>query len=282
MNENGWILLSRNLLKWGWFDKSEMVHLWIYLLLAANVEPKKWHGVTVERGQIITSVRKLSERLHLTTQQIRTALNRLQETDEINIQTTSQYTLITICNYSIYQNYDPTQQQTNNKPITIEQQTNNKPITTTKQLTINNNNNSLSPSRAREAETEKKFFEGNPTPLPTALATAPEEKEKSSAQKEKDFTPPTERQVKDFCQMNGLLHVNPVGFVAYYVSVGWTINGRPMRNWQAAAVNWNEREKQRIYQQQKTSSNGNSNNGPTRQPRHASIEPSRDARPEDF
>ena len=38
MNENGWILLSRNLLKWGWFDKSEMVHLWIYLLLAANVE----------------------------------------------------------------------------------------------------------------------------------------------------------------------------------------------------------------------------------------------------
>jgi biotin operon repressor len=280
MNENGWILLSRNLLKWGWFDKSEMVHLWIYLLLAANVESKKWHGVTVERGQIVTGRKKLKAATGISEQTIRTCLQRLQDTGEITIKSTKQYTLITICNYADYQDYDPNNQPTTNQQSTNNQPTTNQQLTTT--ITINNNNNSLSPTRAREAETRKNFFEGNPTPQPTALATATEEKEKSSAQKEKDFTPPTESQVKDFCQMNGLMNVNPVGFVAYYEAVGWAINGRPMKNWRAAAVNWNEREKQRIYQQQKTSSNGNLNNRQERATRHASCEPRTDVSADEF
>ena len=273
MNENGWICLWRKIVEWQWWSaNSDILKVFLYLLCKANTKDKKWRNIEVKRGQIVTSRQHLSLGTYLSERTVRTCLAHLQESGDIEIKTTNKYSIITICNYGTYQDIpDQTDQQT-------DQQTASKP-TTTKQLTINNNNNSLSPTRARE--TEKKFFEGNPTPQPTALATATEEKEKSSAQKEKDFTPPTERQVKDFCQMHGLIHVNPVGFVAYYVAVGWTINGRPMRNWQAAAVNWNEREKQRIYQQ-KTSSNGNSNNGQTRQPRHASIEPSRDARPEDF
>jgi biotin operon repressor len=236
----------------------------------------------VERGQIVTGRKKLKAATGISEQTIRTCLQRLQDTGAITIKSTKQYTLITICNYADYQDYDPNNQPTINQQPTNNQPTTNQQLTTTKQLTINNNNNSLSPSRAREAETEKKFFEGNPTPQPTALATAPEEKEKSSAQKEKDFTPPTESQVKDFCQMNGLMNVNPVVFVAYYEAVGWAINGRPMKNWRAAVVNWNEREKQRSYQQQKTSSNGNLNNRQERATRHASCEPRTDVSADEF
>ena len=275
MNGNGWILLSRKLLDWQWFDKAEMVKLWLYILLSANIEDKKWQGIEIKRGQLVTSVQHLTEALHLTTQQVRTALKRLQDGGEITTKTTNHFTLITICNFTIYQDYDPTQQQTNNKPITNKQQTNNKPITTTKQLTINNNN-TLSLTRARE-ENEKTFSQ-NGQPETSDLETETTEKEKSSAQKEKEFEPPTVQQVSDFCIMNGLTDVNPELFVAHYESTGWESNGRPLKNWRAAAIKWNIKGKQ----DKNSNSNGNYNNRQKGTTRHASLEPTNNIRPDEF
>lgn len=67
--EQGWIKLHRTLLKWEWYHDSKMVHLLVHLILKANHEDKRWRGIVIKRGQLATS----------------------------------QYHLITICNYDAYQ-----------------------------------------------------------------------------------------------------------------------------------------------------------------------------------
>jgi hypothetical protein len=64
---------------------------------------------------------------------VRTALKKLENTNEIIIKSTNKFTLITICKYCDYQSTENDVQQTNNKQITNKQQTNNKQITTTKE-----------------------------------------------------------------------------------------------------------------------------------------------------
>ena len=133
----GWIKIHRKILEWEWYDDCNVFRLFFHLLLTVNYEDKNWHGTTIQAGQIITSVDKLAGSLHLSTQQIRTAINKLKNTGEITSETTNKYTIITICNFAKYQSFESveqqTKQQTNNNQITNEQQTNNNQITTTKE-----------------------------------------------------------------------------------------------------------------------------------------------------
>ena len=132
----GWVRLYRDLQEWEWYTKSEMVHLYIHLLLSANHTPAKWQGVTIKCGQVVTSVAQLAQKTGLSVQTTRTCINRLKSTNEITVKTTKQYTLITICNYSRYIDKEPkSSKQTNkhsNKQLTNSQQTNNKQLTTNK------------------------------------------------------------------------------------------------------------------------------------------------------
>jgi len=102
-NESGWIKLHRSLLKWEWYDDINCSRLFIHLLLAANREPKSWRGLTIERGQKLTSRAKLSRETKLSERQIRTCLERLQSTNELTIKATKKETVITICKYDTYQ-----------------------------------------------------------------------------------------------------------------------------------------------------------------------------------
>jgi hypothetical protein len=134
INMEGWIKLYRKFSDWEWFNISEMVHLFIYLLLNANHEDGEWRGVNIQRGQILTGLKILNERTKISNQTLRTCLKRLEKTKEINIKVTNKYSIITICNYESYQDG---QQATNNQPN--KELTNNKQATN-KQLTTNNNN----------------------------------------------------------------------------------------------------------------------------------------------
>lgn len=130
MNEDkSFIVINRKILKWGWYDDINTKVLFLHLLLIANWEDKEWHGITVKRGQVITGRKKLSKETKLTEQQIRTALDKLISTNEITINTTNKYSVITINNYRKYQDYN----QRDNQNITNNQPTNNQQITTTKQ-----------------------------------------------------------------------------------------------------------------------------------------------------
>ena len=129
----GWIRIHRKFLDWEWFNKSEAVHLFMYLVLKANHKDGQWQGIDVKRGQFITSFGKVSTDTGISLQTIRTLLKKFEKTNEINIQTTNKFTIVTICKYECYQQEN---EQTNTQ-LTNKQQTTNNQLTTNK----NDNNN---------------------------------------------------------------------------------------------------------------------------------------------
>lgn len=148
----GWIKLHRKLLEWEWFNKSEMVHLFLYLLLKANYKTKQWEGSELQAGQVLISRDKVCSDIGITPQVFRTCIKRLISTNEITTESTNKYTLVTICNYSDYQDNkkDTNQQndQQNNQQSTNEQPANNQQITSIKK------DKNLSPTYASAHEAE--------------------------------------------------------------------------------------------------------------------------------
>lgn len=135
MNDNdcGWVKIHRKMLFWEWYDDNNMVRVFLHLILKANFEARNWRGTKIERGQLITSISELSRETNLSEMQVRTCLDKLLRSGEINKQTTNKFTKITICNYASYQQTEQTNNKQSNKQITNKQQTNNKQITTTKE-----------------------------------------------------------------------------------------------------------------------------------------------------
>lgn len=128
----GWIKLYRKFCEWEWYKVSEMVHLFIHILLSANREPGEWRGIKINRGQLITGRNSLSDSTGISQQTIRTCLNRLKSTSEITIKSTNKYSIITIIKYEDYQNINGvTNQQINQLPN--KQLTSNQPATNHKQ-----------------------------------------------------------------------------------------------------------------------------------------------------
>ena len=125
---SGWIKIHRKFLDWEWFNKSEAVHLFLYMVLKANHKDNKWQGNDVKRGQFISSLGNISSATGITIQQIRTILKKLEKTNEIKVKSTSQFTIVTICKYECYQD----EEEITNKPTTNHQQTTNKQSTTNK------------------------------------------------------------------------------------------------------------------------------------------------------
>lgn len=146
---DGWIKAHRSLLDWEWHTDPNMVSLWMHLLVLANFEDKRWKGMVIKRGQLVTSISRLSETTGISQQSLRTCLAKLEQTQEINKQTTNKFTIITILKYDSYQQYDCNENITTNKQLTNNQQTTNKQLTTTKERK-NNINNNINSAYARE------------------------------------------------------------------------------------------------------------------------------------
>jgi uncharacterized phage protein (TIGR02220 family) len=89
--------------------------------LKANIKEHSFENITVKRGQLVTSRKSLSESLGISEQSIRTSLKRLKSTNEITIETTRKYSIITVLNYNKYQ--DVTNTLTNNQPTANQQLT---------------------------------------------------------------------------------------------------------------------------------------------------------------
>src|SRR5690554_82743 len=106
--DNGWIKLHRRFSDWEWYNISEMVHLFIHLLVNANHKTAKWRGIEIQRGQIVTGLLALNSATGISIQKIRTCLKRLESTSEITLKSTNKYTIITICKYDSYQNENTT------------------------------------------------------------------------------------------------------------------------------------------------------------------------------
>ena len=105
-----YIKLHRKLLYSECFKKPEHLKLWIYCLLRANyADSDIFHGgkmVKVLRGSFITGRHKMSEDTGISERKIRTFLDSKKATKDLSIVATKQYSTITICNYSDYQDQE--------------------------------------------------------------------------------------------------------------------------------------------------------------------------------
>jgi hypothetical protein len=136
---NGYVKLHRQIVEWEWYADSNVFRIFLHLLISANFEDKKWQGVMIKRGQLATSIQHISDPLGISIQSVKTALEKLEKTGEILRQSTSKFTIITICKFDSYQGGFDVEQQTTNKPLTNEQQTTNKPLTNEQQQRKNDN-----------------------------------------------------------------------------------------------------------------------------------------------
>lgn len=104
----GWIKIDRCITEaQGYFgEKFNRPMCWIDLILLAQTEPKELAirgiKVSVERGQIATSVRELSYRWSLSAPTVMKRLNELANEGSIVVDKSNVVTIITIVNYESY------------------------------------------------------------------------------------------------------------------------------------------------------------------------------------
>lgn len=130
--KQGWIKLHRGFTDWEWYQDANATRLFLHLLLTANHKQAKWKGNTVGRGQLITSRDHLAQELGMTIQVVRTSLLKLKKAENVTIESTNRFTLITVCNYDTYQSEEDAINQPDNQRVTSKEPTDNKRITTNK------------------------------------------------------------------------------------------------------------------------------------------------------
>lgn len=167
MLESGYIKIHRSLLNWEWYSDINTKVVFLHLLLTVNYEDQKWQGITIKRGQRVSSYQKISTELKLSIQSVRTALAHLISTGEVTHETYPKYGVFTVINYDKYQTLtvNPTvNQQSTNSQLTVNQQSN--------QQSANNNGIKLRNKRKQESKKEEDDARaredeyGNPLPDP--------------------------------------------------------------------------------------------------------------------
>ena len=131
--ENGWIKLNKKILKWGWYSDVNVKITFLHLLLVANYEEGEYLGQKIKRGQAVIGLKATSKKIGISIQNLRTALEKLEKSGEITRKSTNKFTLVTIENYSKYQDRKVVNNNDINKPLTNDQQTTNKPLTNDQQ-----------------------------------------------------------------------------------------------------------------------------------------------------
>ena len=97
------IKLYDKILQWEWFQHPNTLCLFIYLLLKASYKDIEYRGRIIKRGQLVTSLTRISTDTGLSVQQARTALMHLKSTGEVTDESDSVSRVITIVKYEDYQ-----------------------------------------------------------------------------------------------------------------------------------------------------------------------------------
>lgn len=133
----GDILLSRKLLDSSVFASEKRLKVWIWLLLKASyksrfVPIKIGKGETtieIMRGQLLFGRFSAEESLNIDGSTIYKILKAFEKDEMIDVKSNSHYTIISICNYDIYQQLDKSKvtatKQPSNSQVTADEQPRN-------------------------------------------------------------------------------------------------------------------------------------------------------------
>jgi len=129
MENLGYVRMYRSLMKKGYYQNSEHVHLWLHLIFKATYAPKEFlFNETLERlqpGQFITSRRKLSVETGIHESKVERILNVFKIEHQIEQQSRNKFRIISILNWDEYQNSEQVNElQMNSQRTASEQQAN--------------------------------------------------------------------------------------------------------------------------------------------------------------
>ena len=201
----GWIKLYRKMTEWEWYRDTSVKCLFLHLLLTANRSTRSFQGVSVTRGQKLTSRSLLASETGLSESQVKRALSVLRESQEITSHATNRFTLITICNFESYQD-------TESKKIQPDNQHHDQP-------------------HAQPIEREER---NTPPTISNDIVSPPR----------KVFVAPSRNEVREYFEKYNFAS-DPDEFWVYFQNTDWRLSGgrgAKMKDWRLAAINWNKRE----------------------------------------
>jgi hypothetical protein len=146
-----YIKLYRKMTEWEWYDDTNCVRVFLHLMLKANWNDSTYKGYDIPRGSIVTGRKALSEQLGLSEQTIRTTIKKLVNSQSINQQVTSKFSILSVCHYDTYNPDKSVDQPAANQQT--NQQTNRK--STTDQPASNHQDSSLSDCQYDTYSTDK-------------------------------------------------------------------------------------------------------------------------------
>lgn len=176
--DNSYIFLYRKLINSEVFANEKALKIWIWCLLKASYKEryipfsvgKGQVTVKLNAGQFIYGRHKVDE-LNIDKEVVRYWLTKFDKNFKlIKIKPTNQYSIITICKWSTYQDIDSTELPTNHQPITNQLPSDHQPITnqlpSDHQVTTTNN-------KVKKVKKVKKVnkVEKESTPTPTVEKT---------------------------------------------------------------------------------------------------------------
>lgn len=216
--------MHRSIINWEWYKDIPTRLVFEHLIYTANFKDTNWKGIEIKRGQVITGRKQLADDNGLTERKVRTALEKLQSTGEITIETTNKYSLITIVNYDFYQSElsTATNKPTNNRPTDDQQPTNNRPQR-------NNDNNLIMEERKKDSLDQTDNFS------PSGLVPYPQ----------------SDAEVREYCEAEGL-YTDPERFYSVNDAAGWKDkSGAQIRDWKALCRGpvWNVRPADPVQEQ---------------------------------
>jgi len=109
LHTSNYIKLYRSSLKHSLWKDLPTWRVFEYCILKANWDTEykteiiKEYQIDLERGQLVTSYRNISEDCGISFQQVRTGIKRLISEKMLTSQSTHRFTILTVCNYSTFQ-----------------------------------------------------------------------------------------------------------------------------------------------------------------------------------
>ena len=135
---NGWIRLDRAIQDNFLWQEPEALKLWLYLLMAASLTDKAtaFNGqmLNIKRGQLVFGLNAASARLNISIRRLRKYLNWFETDDMIDKQITNKFSIISITNYSQYQ--DTGKQPSSKSQATAKQTSTTIQVTSNKEQSI--------------------------------------------------------------------------------------------------------------------------------------------------
>lgn len=200
--DESWIKLHRKLLDHWVYTRPEYLSIWLFLLMRANWKPSKavvqGRIQTIDRGEVLTSIRALAEGTHTTDQTVRTFLKLAKQDAMIDVIANTAATHIKLLNYNRLQDLEKNDQHTLNERSTNGQRT---------------PNNIIRREEVKKGKKEDSSASHRARPLDHSDAVA------------------------YFAEL-GMSADEAQRFTDYYTANGWKVGRNPMKDWKAAARNW--------------------------------------------